>query len=30
MGLSPAIVAVNARLFRFGRGNEPHRSGVAG
>jgi Cu2+-exporting ATPase len=30
MGLSTAIVAVNARLLRFGRGDEPHRSGVPG
>ena len=30
MGLSTAIVAMNARLLRFGRGDEPHRSGVPG
>jgi len=30
MGLSTAIVAVNARLLRFGRGDGPHRGGVAG
>ena len=30
MGLSTAIVAVNARLLRLGRGNGAHRGGVAG
>ena len=30
MGLSTAIVAVNARLLRLRRGKGPHRSGVAG